>query len=243
MGLAFGRSLECLSAADRLAWLRRAEEAKIQISAQGFTALLSGEGSSPLDGRHKQGPTPFQEGRASHASAGQAPNSFSVLEIDQAWGPLLARLWPPLRRLAVRTRLQFRGCLPQLATDLEKLLAQEALPGQGANVKGKTQDWGYQMFAQGDSGRGTASSSKWVAPPRTATGLVMVGAATRMPFVREFVTEVNAQAWSCQRLPITLQVGYVAFLLHLCLQLTGLLPAEGVNPEDVVALGAALQVC
>lgn len=58
----------------------------------------------------------------------------------------------------------------------------------------------------------TKSKDKFAPKPRKISQVVLVGSATRIPSVRQFVT-----------------------------QLTGIEPCSWVNPEECVALGAAIQ--
>ncbi|KAL6750097.1 hypothetical protein V8C86DRAFT_2820472 [Haematococcus lacustris] len=157
--------------------------------------------------------------------------AVSQAQAEAAWQPLVGALWPPLQRLAQRTRTQFAGRLPDAAQAGNSASSSAPAPAAAAMPSSPAlpghHAWDYQMFSSNSAGgavtataaeaKGAAAaaaqaSTKYVAQPRRPTGVVLVGAATRTPCVREFVT-----------------------------QLMGMEPAAGVDPEQVVALGAALQ--
>lgn len=106
---------------------------------------------------------------------------LSLSQLEQLTAGLVARMWPPLQRVAAATRTAYAGQLPD---------------GAAATSSGSS------------SG---SSNDKYAPKPRQLTGVVLVGSATHMPAVRQFVQ-----------------------------RLTALQPAAGPRPEEAVALGAAV---
>ena len=144
---------------------------------------------------------------------------LSLSELDTASSYLVSRLWPPLENLAKDTRMQLGGksptTLPMWGNSLDRHQSNPVMAS--VSVKdidtkpsaGTASGRAFSVFPEAQGG--TRTSEKYVAPPRRPTGVVLVGAATRMPSVLRFITHV-----------------------------TGLEPAGGVDPELVVALGAAV---
>ncbi|GAX86425.1 hypothetical protein CEUSTIGMA_g13835.t1 [Chlamydomonas eustigma] len=149
--------------------------------------------------------------------------------LEHAVQPLVARLWPPLRDLAIITRTQLGGQPPDDAAMDEEQISNEPerreespehrydhprVPGTPAvNKRGPHTSFNvFSSTEQADNERRKAASkAKYSAPPRRLTGLIFVGAATRMPGVRELIEKV-----------------------------TGLEARQDVDPEMAVALGAAV---
>ncbi|KAG2425222.1 hypothetical protein HYH02_015049 [Chlamydomonas schloesseri] len=245
--------------------LRAAEAAKLALSeavaAVRYGASSSGSSSSG-SGVSVRVRVPAHEGGVGGVTADCKEVKLSEQTFEQLVRPLMRRMWWPLERLAVATRLQLGGSLPpELDPRLQPPLTSSASADEGADASA-TQNgaelwksmshgsnssgvggyslasgtsawdlglgegpgrrdgaaaWEFSIFPQqreqqgAGSGASSSSGSKFVAPPRRLSGLVLVGAATRLPVVRQYVMQVSG-------LPIR----------------------SGVDPETAVALGAAL---
>ncbi|GLC58990.1 hypothetical protein PLESTB_001430400 [Pleodorina starrii] len=178
-------------------------------------------------------PAPVESREGEQGEVGKVELSLEMFE--QLVRPLLRRLWWPLEEVALATRTQLSGRLPPYLDPREESAGSNLESGSksGSGSSGSVWDaegpgrregaaaWEFSIFppspaADGGTapGAGTAaaaSAAKYVAPPRRLSGLVLVGAATRLPVVRDYITEV-----------------------------TGLPVRPGVDPETAVALGAAL---
>ncbi|KAJ9519166.1 hypothetical protein QJQ45_007724 [Haematococcus lacustris] len=220
---------------ERLHWLQTAEATKLALTPPLAPAPLldawdrlphpspslqpqtgSGSGHSMFHG--------FSGGMQSSAlsSAWQTQNgnngqpaaarqlAVSQAQAGAAWQPLVHALWPPLQRLAQRTRTQFAGRLPDAAQAGNSVSSSAPAPAAAAMPSSPAlpghHAWDYQMFSSNSAGgavtataaeaKGAAAaaaqaSTKYVAQPRRPTGVVLVGAATRTPCVREFVTQAG----------------------------------------------------
>ena len=131
-------------------------------------------------------------------------------QLNSATRHLVARLWGPLEALARETRTQLGGQNPETLVDWQ--------PPDGYSKNSVDSDRPaplgveFSVFAAKiGQGSNASPAKKFSAPPRKPTGVILVGAATRMPSV-------------------------LAFIRHV----TGLEPAAGVDPEEAVALGAAI---
>ncbi|KAI8462485.1 MAG: Hsp70 protein-domain-containing protein [Monoraphidium minutum] len=176
------------------ALLRAAEGAKIRLSSGG-AAEVKLPGFVHLGG----------------GGGGGVVGLDTVVTADDllaATAALRRRLWPPLATAASECKLALAGD----GDAFEAALAARrgagggaaAGPGSGAAAAGGGQ-------AGGGGGTG-AAADKYAPKPRSPTAAVLVGGATRMPVVRDYVRHV-----------------------------TGLEPRAEVDPEQCVALGAAIQ--
>ncbi|KAG1680357.1 hypothetical protein FOA52_015447 [Chlamydomonas sp. UWO 241] len=196
----------------RLALRHAAEEAKVGLSEAESVSVALALGDEGA-------------GVAGVSGGGALQLGFSAGALEAACSPLVTRLWPPLERLATDTRTQYGGAHPADGTlpGFRGVSASDAesAGGSGSGGSGGSTPGAPPARAAAHIGRTfsvfktvTAPSesvqSRYAPRPRTITGVVLVGAATRMPAVR-------------------------ALLAHV----TGLPPADGVDPEEVVALGAA----
>ncbi|GIL51870.1 hypothetical protein Vafri_7780, partial [Volvox africanus] len=112
--------------------------------------------------------------------------------------PLLRRIWWPLEELALATRTQLSG---HLKPHLDPRGSGSGSDSSGVSRSGSSRDmegpgrregaaaWEFSIFPPSVTGIGT--TDKYVAPPRRLSGLVLVGAATRLPVVRDYITEVT----------------------------------------------------
>lgn len=132
--------------------------------------------------------------------------------------PLVGRLWPPLRDVAEATKTQYQGRLPArwLDRDLQHRSSGHANGGRegavataGSTAGGSAAApasssqqpqqqqrdampaWRFSVFPEPKGAAGGGAQSKYVAQPRRLTGVVLVGAATRTPAVRQLVHEVR----------------------------------------------------
>ena len=144
---------------------------------------------------------------------------LSLTELDAVSRPLVSRLWPPLEDLAKDARMQLGGRSPNTLPAWSSLdrgtggLMTASSSGSGVDeTRPSERTASGRAFSVFPVSQGACeNNTKYSAPPRRPTGVVLVGAATRMPSVLGFIRHV-----------------------------TGLEPAGGVDPELVVALGAAV---
>lgn len=113
--------------------------------------------------------------------------------------PLLRRMWWPLERLALETRMQLGGSLPphldpRVAPGQASTPAASggtSLDAEGPGRRDGAAAWEFSIFPSANTGASGGNGAKYVAPPRRLTGLVLVGAATRLPVVRDYITQVG----------------------------------------------------
>lgn len=155
-------------AAGRL--LRAAEGAKIRLSScgeaevklPGLVAAGSGGGGGGGDGL-----VDFE----TVVTAGDLLDATSALR---------ARLWPPLASAAAECKLALAGD----GDGFERRLA------AGGGDSSSSID-GSQSSSGGSSSTPAAAADKYAPQPRAATAAVLVGGATRMPTVRDYVRHVT----------------------------------------------------
>ncbi|KAG2431479.1 hypothetical protein HXX76_009493 [Chlamydomonas incerta] len=255
-----------------LGLLRAAEAAKLALS-EAVAAARGGDSCSSSGGGVRVSvrvPMPVATSSLADATA-DGELELSEHTFEQLVRPLMRRVWWPLERLALATRLQLGGRLsPELdprvplatpatttttaagaTANAKSGEGQAPAPsrdsssssssaggdsssyslasgssawdlglGEGPGRRDGAAAWEFSIFPQqqgtgsssgSSSGGSSNGGSKYVAPPRRLSGLVLVGAATRLPVVRQYITQVSG-------LPIR----------------------SGVDPETAVALGAAL---
>ena len=128
-------------------------------------------------------------------------------DLARATAALRARLWPPLAGVAEECKVAFAADGPSF----EAVLA----GGNGSSNSSTASSSGTSSSSSSSPSSSAAAApppaDKYAPKPRTATAAVLVGGATRMPAVRDYVRHV-----------------------------TGLAPAHGVDPEQCVAAGAAI---
>ncbi|KXZ45707.1 hypothetical protein GPECTOR_51g692 [Gonium pectorale] len=215
---------------DPLALFRASEAAKLALSrAAGGSGVgaASGNGSSSGSGTTVRVRLPA--GRATGACGAPSrqdhPEEGEEVELTeekfrQLVRPLMQRVWWPLERLAISTRTQLGGRLPadldpRATSSTASSASTSSLDAsEGPGRRDGAAAWEFAIFPPthgSPEGPASRSAPKYVAPPRRLSGVVLVGAATRLPVIRDYVTEV-----------------------------TGLPIRPGVDPETAVALGAAL---
>lgn len=145
----------------RLALLRAAEEAKQKLTSQDSISVI----------------LPGSTSATSSTEAAQL--SISKQAAEATWQPLLTRLWTPLEEVAYDTRTQYQGSLPSMCSTSSR---------STSSSTGSTDSWSYSVFPVPAA---AGATKKYVAPPRKLTGIVLVGAATRMPCVRDFIQQVR----------------------------------------------------
>lgn len=139
-------------------------------------------------------------------------------QLEAACQSLVVRLWPPLEALLKDTRTQLAGKTPQLLPEWQQQQQQRrasaagaalgqgegesgsgvatSAPGASGSLDGDAPStprvWGRQFEVFAGGAADSSSAAKYAAPPRLLTGVVLVGAATRMPGVRRFIQHVSA---------------------------------------------------
>ncbi len=130
-------------------------------------------------------------GDEASGSLTQPAVSVSQRDVEEAWAPLLARMWPPLEQLAHASRLQFAGSLPPEVPAAQPPAPQPMTAGAAAPSSAlKVAPAPHQVFQHQDPGQ-PQGALKYAAPPRRLSGVVLVGAATRTAAVRRFITRVS----------------------------------------------------
>lgn len=182
-------------------------------------------------------------------------------QLEAACQSLVVRLWPPLEALLKDTRTQLSGKTPQLLPEWQQQQQQQrgasaagaalgqgegesgsgvatSAAGAGGSVDGDAPStprvWGrqFEVFAGGAADSGAAA--KYAAPPRRLTGVVLVGAATRMPGVRRFIQHVSA--WGTGQ-GLTRRGGEGKATAHLIRMVSG---RDVAGMTGVVLVGAAM---
>ncbi|GIM15662.1 hypothetical protein Vretimale_18408 [Volvox reticuliferus] len=138
-------------------------------------------------------------GRPGHSGSGHTQDAEAELTLEsfeEVVRPLLRRIWWPLEELALATRTQLGGHLPPHLDPRGSSDGSGSGSGSGSSWDmegpGRREGaaaWDFSIFPSSVSGSGKAA--KYVAPPRRLSGLVLVGAATRLPVVRDYITEVT----------------------------------------------------
>ncbi|GIL51867.1 hypothetical protein Vafri_7780 [Volvox africanus] len=204
---------------DSLTLLRVAEAAKLALSS----AVAAGRDGTSVSSISSSSSSGSSSGssvsvRVRLPMPEDAEAELTLETFEEVVGPLLRRIWWPLEELALATRTQLSG---HLKPHLDPRGSGSGSDSSGVSRSGSSRDmegpgrregaaaWEFSIFPPSVTGIGT--TDKYVAPPRRLSGLVLVGAATRLPVVRDYITEV-----------------------------TGLPVRPGVDPETAVALGAAL---
>ncbi|GLI63686.1 hypothetical protein VaNZ11_006685 [Volvox africanus] len=194
-----------------LALLRVAEAAKLALS-KAVTAARDGTSVSSSSSSSTRSVS--VRVRLPMPENAEAELTWEIFE--EIVRPLLQRIWWPLEELVLATRTQLGGHLPphldprgsgSESSGVSRSGSSWDMEGPGRREGAAA--WEFSIFSPSVTSISTAD--KYVAPPRRLSGLVLVGAATRLPIVRDYITEV-----------------------------TGLPVRPGVDPETAVALGAAL---
>jgi hypothetical protein len=146
----------------------------------------------------------------------------------------MQRLWAPLEKVAVDTKTQFGGCLPPrwapphdphangtTTSNNSSSSSSSSSSGSGSNkvVTSSSNNgastterhaWQFTIFpydsAASSAGSTGSSARQYVAPPRRITGVVLVGAATRLPCIQHYVRTVSAAA------RMHMWVGYICWV-------------------------------
>ena len=136
--------------------------------------------------------------------------------MELAARPLLDRLWAVLQAAAVGTRTQYEGALPDWTTTHHQHRSSSTASAIVGSVAAASQQQHSSTSGTSAAAAGwhpypgrpgpvlvsraifgaveeevAAGLDKYAAPPRHVNGLVLVGAATRMPCVRSFLEQVG----------------------------------------------------
>jgi molecular chaperone DnaK (HSP70) len=152
-----------------------AAAAALLAAAEGTKIALSEAGSAPV-----KFPPGTPGGLAGFETA------VTRAELVVATAALRERLWPPLAAAATECKLKFPGSGPAFEARLSSTSS-----ASGASSSGRSSgSSGRSSDSSGGSG-GSGAGDKYAPKPRAATAAVLVGGATRMPVVRDYVQHVT----------------------------------------------------